>query len=110
MSMASAGDLTRRPYNFRMADRIVCSCVTCPKCGIWVLIRPQNQLSLSKEKSLARCSAAECGKEFVRTKRDSRFRHPATTFRAPSLVSFGTARGGKIALPFPLVTLIGFHI
>lgn len=47
-----------------MADRIVCSCVTCPKCGIWVVIRPLNQLSLSKEKSLARCAAAECGKEF----------------------------------------------
>jgi hypothetical protein len=35
-------------------DRIIfvwpnaCSCVTCPKCGIWVVIRPQNQLALSK--------------------------------------------------------------
>ncbi len=47
-----------------MADRIVCSCVTCPKCGILVVIRPQNQLALSQEKSLARCPAAECGKEF----------------------------------------------
>jgi hypothetical protein len=47
-----------------MADRIVCSCVTCPKCGIWVVIRPQNQLAFSKEKSLAICPASECGKEF----------------------------------------------
>jgi len=47
-----------------MADRIVCSCVTCPKCGIWVVIRPQNQLAFSKEKSLAICPAEECGKEF----------------------------------------------
>ena len=47
-----------------MAERIACSCVTCPKCGIWVVIRPQNQLALSPKKSLARCPAAECGKEF----------------------------------------------
>jgi len=47
-----------------MADRIVCSCVTCPKCGIWVVIGPQNQLAFSKEKSLAICPAAECGKDF----------------------------------------------
>ena len=47
-----------------MADRIACSCVTCPKCGIWVVIRPQNQLALSKEKFLASCPAAECDKEF----------------------------------------------
>jgi hypothetical protein len=47
-----------------MPDRIVCSCVTCPKCGIWVVIRPQNQLEFTKEKCLAICPAAECGKEF----------------------------------------------
>lgn len=54
-----------------MADRIACSCVTCPKCGIWVVI-PQNQLALSKEKSLASCPAAECGKEFEFESRETR--------------------------------------
>jgi hypothetical protein len=47
-----------------MPDRIVCACVTCPKCGIWVVIRPQNQLVFTKETCLAICPAAECGKEF----------------------------------------------
>ena len=34
-----------------------------PEVRNWVVI-PQNQLALSKEKSLASCPAAECGKEF----------------------------------------------
>jgi len=38
--------------------------VTCPKCEIWVVIRPQNQLLLSNEKILASCAALGCGKEF----------------------------------------------
>jgi hypothetical protein len=58
-----AGERLKGRIIFRMADRIACSCVTCPKCGIWVVI-PQNQLALSKEKSLAICPASECGKEF----------------------------------------------
>jgi hypothetical protein len=47
-----------------MADRMVCSCVTCPKCGIWVVLRPQNQLACGGENGLVSCPAAECGKEF----------------------------------------------
>jgi len=56
--------MTRWPYIFSMADRIVCPCVTCPKRGIAVLIRPQNQIAFSKEKSLAICPASGCGKDF----------------------------------------------
>jgi hypothetical protein len=47
-----------------MADRIACSCVTCPKCGIWVVVRLQDQLAFSKEKCSAICPAPECGNEF----------------------------------------------
>lgn len=47
-----------------MADRITCSCVTCSKCGSWVVLRPQDQLAFDSEKCLAICPAAECGKQF----------------------------------------------
>jgi hypothetical protein len=47
-----------------MADRIACSCVTCPTCGIWVVVRPQGQLPSSQEKCSEICSAPECGRAF----------------------------------------------
>ena len=43
-----------------------------PKCGIWVVIRAQNQLALSKEKSVASCPADACGKEFAFEFRETR--------------------------------------
>ena len=61
-----AGERLEGPYNFRMADRIFCSCVTCPKCGAWVVVRLQDQLAYSKEKYSAICPAPECGKELAR--------------------------------------------
>jgi hypothetical protein len=51
-------------YNLDMADRIACSCVTCPKCGTWVVVRQPTEVGSSKEKSRANCPAPECGKEF----------------------------------------------
>src|SRR6266704_6540876 len=47
-----------------MADCIACSCVTCPKCGTWVVVTQPNELGSSREKFRANCPAPECGKEF----------------------------------------------
>lgn len=51
-------------YNCPMADRIACSCVTCPKCGTWVVVRQPFEVGLGNEKHRACCPAPECGKEF----------------------------------------------
>jgi hypothetical protein len=51
-------------YNYPMADRIACSCVTCPKCGTWVVVRHRNEGGESGKKVRERCPAPECGKEF----------------------------------------------
>jgi len=47
-----------------MAHRIVCSCVTCPKCGTWIVIRPEPEPGTDKPKMSTRCPVPECGKEF----------------------------------------------
>lgn len=47
-----------------MADRIACSCVTCPKCGTWVVVGQQTEAGINKEKFRASCPAPECGREF----------------------------------------------
>lgn len=92
---------TSSPYNFLMADRIVCSCVTCPKCGIWVVIRPQNQLRLSEEECSANCPAAESGREFKFEASEAHvFEIPLPPFRAPSLLSVGIAGDRTIAAVF----------
>jgi hypothetical protein len=51
-------------YNLGMADRIACSCVTCPKCGTWVVVKQQSEFGVRREKFWASCPAPECGKEF----------------------------------------------
>ena|SRR5581483_7653518 len=56
--------LLRRQHNREMADRIACSCVTCPKCGTWVVVREPAELGSSKEKFRAGCPVPECGKAF----------------------------------------------
>ena len=47
-----------------MADRIACACVTCPKCGTWVVVRQQTEGGENKTKFRESCPAPECGKEF----------------------------------------------
>ena len=54
----------RGQYNHGMADRIACSCVTCPKCGTWVVVRQPSEAGLANEKHRATCPVPECGKEF----------------------------------------------
>ncbi len=51
-------------YNHGMADRIACSCVTCPQCGTWVVLTLPTALRSDKEKFRAGCPVPECGKEF----------------------------------------------
>jgi hypothetical protein len=68
-------------YNHPMADRIACSCVTCPKCGTWVVVSPQTKLARNQEKSRASCPAADCGKEFEFSSDDTRvFELPLSLF------------------------------
>ena len=52
-------------YNFEMTDRIACSCVTCPKCGTWVVVTQPTRVRTGEEKWRASCPVSECGKEFV---------------------------------------------
>ena len=47
-----------------MTERIACSCVSCPKCGTWVVVGQQAEPGAGKEKFRASCPAPECGKEF----------------------------------------------
>ena len=54
----------RTEYNLGMADRIACSCVTCPKCGTWVVVRQSFDAGPGREKLRANCPVPECGKEF----------------------------------------------
>src|SRR6266849_3334489 len=54
----------KAPYNPGMADSIACSCVTCPKCGTWVVVKQQTEAGVSWEKFRTSCPAPECGKEF----------------------------------------------
>lgn len=47
-----------------MADRIVCSCVTCPKCGTWVVVRAHAVTGSEPSKIKILCPAPDCGKQF----------------------------------------------
>jgi hypothetical protein len=51
-------------YNFSMADRIVSACVTCPKCGTWVVVEREISAGMKDGKFRAVCPAPECGKAF----------------------------------------------
>ena len=53
------------PYNCRVADRIVCSCVTCPSCGAWVVVQGRTTGGTNKDRFSTTCPVPECGKEFV---------------------------------------------
>jgi RNase P subunit RPR2 len=47
-----------------MTDRIVCSCITCPKCGTWVVVEREMTRETNKEKLNTTCPGPECGKQF----------------------------------------------
>ena len=48
-----------------MADRILCSCITCPKCGTWIVLRSESDTNAKQAKTKTLCSAPDCGKEFA---------------------------------------------
>ena len=58
------GVLFEEQYNLGMADRIACSCVTCPKCGAWVVVKEPSERGVGKDKFRANCLVPECGKAF----------------------------------------------
>ena len=47
-----------------MADRITCSCVTCPKCGTWVVVKEPAERGVDMDTFKAHCPAPECGRAF----------------------------------------------
>jgi hypothetical protein len=54
------------PYNSAMADRIVCSCVTCPGCGSWVVV--ETEIARSNDpvgRVRTMCPLPECAKGFI---------------------------------------------
>lgn len=53
-----------RTYNRVMADRIVCSCVLCPKCGAWVVLSAHNESGSKHSKIRTSCPVADCGSDF----------------------------------------------
>src|SRR5437016_9331784 len=59
--MPSTVVLFHAQYNHGMADRIACSCVTCPKCGTWVVVRQPSEAGLGVKNSerVARCRSVE---------------------------------------------------
>ena len=56
--------LFQAQYNLEMADRVACSCVACPRCGIWVVVSQRTEGGENKKKFRESCPAPECGKEF----------------------------------------------
>lgn len=47
-----------------MAERIACSCVTCPSCGTWVVLPFRVEIDLKRSKSKLFCTVPDCGREF----------------------------------------------
>jgi len=62
--MPSAMVLFQAQYNHEMADRIACSCVTCPKCATWVVVKEPTERGVGKDTFRANCLAPDCGKAF----------------------------------------------
>ena len=81
------GEQWQSAYNLAMADRIVCACVTCPKCGTWIVVEWEIRSGAKQGKFRATCGVPECGKEFEFEDRETRvFELPALHLRASSLL------------------------
>lgn len=49
-------------------DRIPCTCVTCPRCGTWVVVRGKTVKDASnnnKDRFNTTCPVPECGEKFA---------------------------------------------
>ena len=54
-------------YNCCVADRILCSCVTCAGCGTWIVVqeRAAGCITTVNDRLSTTCPVPECGKEFA---------------------------------------------
>ena len=48
-----------------MAERIVCSCVTCLSCGSWVVLPSRIEIDPKQPKGKIVCAAPDCAREFA---------------------------------------------
>jgi hypothetical protein len=70
-----------RPYNLSVADHFVCSCVTCPACGAWVVVERELAAGRGQQKFRAMCAVPDCGKDFEFLEGETRiFELPASLF------------------------------
>ena len=70
-------------YNCSVADRILCSCVTCAGCGAWIVVqeRTAGGITTDKDRLSATCPVPDCGKEFAFHGRETRvFELPVSLF------------------------------
>ena len=76
-----------RTYNRVMADRIVCSCVLCPKCGAWVVLSAYNESGSKQCKIRTSCTVADCGRDFEFDFDEMHLRTAAQALRKAALLS-----------------------
>src|ERR1035441_6536638 len=100
-----------------MADRIMCSCVTCPGCGTWVVVEPEIARaggSNNKDKARTRCPLTECAKEFVFETNEApvfkclRLCSSVVTSTARNCIDLGLANPGAL-LPLTAVSPRRLH-
>jgi hypothetical protein len=69
------------PYNLSVADHFLCSCVTCPACGAWVVVERELASGRGQQKFRAVCAVPDCGREFGFEEGETRiFELPASLF------------------------------
>ena len=70
-------------YNCSVADRILCSCVTCAGCGTWIVVQERTAGGSTPVKDMLSitCPVPDCGREFVFDGSETRvFELPVTLF------------------------------
>jgi hypothetical protein len=67
-----------------MAQCVVCSCVTCPECGAWIVVQSGSAPPGSNDnaqKLTAICTVPDCGREFSSLAEETRiFELPLSLF------------------------------
>jgi len=96
-----------RLYNLWVPDRILCSCVTCPTCGAWVVVQGRNPRdNNNKDRLRTTCALPECGKEFSFDEGETRvFELPVSLFERRHF--YGSELRWRVANPRPLCSRIG---
>src|SRR5438876_5761374 len=96
--MPSTVVLFHAQYNHGMADRIACSCVTCPKCGTWVVVRQPSEAGLGVKNS----------ERMEQRKPNPRARHQTSVFNGERgwmsrKISAPPVQGEKCSLTSPFI-------